>query len=56
MYYSSNDAINQAGMAATRNGQEMEISMFHKARSREEYVSLIAKLILHIRGMSNFNI
>lgn len=40
-------------MPSTRNGQEMEVSVFQKSRNREEYIGLIAKLILHIRGERN---
>lgn len=34
-------------MIATRNAADMENSVFQKARSREDYMSCVSKLILH---------
>ncbi|KAI5633003.1 hypothetical protein NE865_14301 [Phthorimaea operculella] len=44
--------IQQSGMQVARNSSEMENHVFMKAKTREEYMNMVAKLILHVREMS----
>ncbi|XP_052757897.1 LOW QUALITY PROTEIN: mediator of RNA polymerase II transcription subunit 15 [Galleria mellonella] len=46
------DVIQRSGMQVARNSSEMENHVFSKAKTREEYMNMIAKLILHVREMS----
>ncbi|XP_045511705.1 mediator of RNA polymerase II transcription subunit 15 [Colias croceus] len=46
------DVIQRSGMQVARNSSEMENHVFMKAKNREEYMNMIAKLILHVREMS----
>lgn len=46
------EAIRTSGMATSRNSMEMESHVFQKARSKEEYLGFVARLILHVREMS----
>lgn len=39
-------------MATARNSVDMENHVFQKAKTREEYLGLVARLILHVREMS----
>lgn len=36
-------------MQVARNSSEMENHVFKKAKTREEYMNMVAKLILHVR-------
>ncbi|XP_013200671.1 mediator of RNA polymerase II transcription subunit 15 [Amyelois transitella] len=46
------DVIQRSGMQVARNSSEMENHVFTKAKTREEYMNMVAKLILHVREMS----
>lgn len=39
-------------MPTSKNSAEMENHVFQKAKSREEYLGYVARLILHVREMS----
>ncbi len=45
-----NEAIASASLMSSRNGTEMENHVFSKAKTKEEYLSFVAKLIIHVRG------
>ncbi|XP_044743309.1 mediator of RNA polymerase II transcription subunit 15 isoform X2 [Chrysoperla carnea] len=47
------EAIKQSGTPTTKNSVEMENHVFMKAKSKEEYLSLVARLILHVREMNS---
>ncbi|KAM3959124.1 LOW QUALITY PROTEIN: mediator complex subunit 15 [Aphomia sociella] len=47
------DVIQRSGMQVARNSSEMENHVFSKAKTREEYMNMVAKLILHVREMSH---
>lgn len=47
-----NDAISKTcPIDPNKNGNAMESQIFSKARSKEEYLSLVAKIIVHVREM-----
>uniref|UniRef100_S4R8E8 Mediator of RNA polymerase II transcription subunit 15 n=1 Tax=Petromyzon marinus TaxID=7757 RepID=S4R8E8_PETMA len=46
------EAVRQAGHPITKSSKEMENHVFMKASSRDEYMALLARLILHIRDYS----
>ncbi|XP_041977979.1 mediator of RNA polymerase II transcription subunit 15 [Aricia agestis] len=46
------EVIQRSGMQVARNSSEMENHVFMKAKSREDYMNMVAKLILHVREMS----
>ncbi|ERL91930.1 hypothetical protein D910_09253 [Dendroctonus ponderosae] len=46
------EAIRQSGMNTSKNSLEMENHVFQKAKNREEYLSFVARLILHVREMN----
>ncbi|KAL4719491.1 hypothetical protein ACJJTC_002122 [Scirpophaga incertulas] len=46
------EVIQKSGMQVARNSSEMENHVFSKAKTREEYMNMVAKLILHVREMS----
>ncbi|XP_047987105.1 mediator of RNA polymerase II transcription subunit 15 [Leguminivora glycinivorella] len=46
------EVIQRSGMQVARNSSEMENHVFNKAKTREEYMNMVAKLILHVREMS----
>ncbi|CAG9567532.1 unnamed protein product [Danaus chrysippus] len=46
------EVIQKSGMQVARNSSEMENHVFMKAKTREEYLNMVAKLILHVREMS----
>lgn len=48
------EVIQRSGMQVARNSSEMENHVFMKAKSREEYMNMVAKLILHVREMCKF--
>ncbi|XP_021703640.1 mediator of RNA polymerase II transcription subunit 15-like [Aedes aegypti] len=50
-----NESIQQTGMTSSKNGLEMENHAFQKARNKDEYLSYVAKLILHLREMNTKN-
>ncbi|KAI8502829.1 mediator complex subunit Med15, partial [Branchiostoma belcheri] len=43
------DAVRAAGNPTSKSSMEMENHVFQKAKSREEYLALVARLILHVR-------
>lgn len=47
--YCSNDALKNSGINMNRTPQEMENHVFQKARTKEEYLALVGKVILHVR-------
>ncbi|XP_023941028.1 mediator of RNA polymerase II transcription subunit 15 [Bicyclus anynana] len=46
------EVIQRSGMQVARNSSEMENHVFLKAKNRDEYMNMVAKLILHVREMS----
>ncbi|XP_050428574.1 mediator of RNA polymerase II transcription subunit 15 isoform X2 [Adelges cooleyi] len=44
------EAISQSGMPTTKNSLEMENHVFMKAKSKDEYLSFVARLLLHVSG------
>lgn len=42
-------------MQVARNSSEMENHVYMKAKTREDYLNMIAKLILHVREMCKYN-
>lgn len=50
-YPSSNDAI-QASNGASKSAIEMENHVYLKAKSKDQYLGFVARLILHVREMS----
>ncbi|KAG8231112.1 hypothetical protein J437_LFUL010110 [Ladona fulva] len=46
------EAIRRCGMPTTKNSLEMENHVFQKAKSREEYLGFVARLILHVRELN----
>ncbi|KAH8038403.1 hypothetical protein HPB51_001517 [Rhipicephalus microplus] len=48
----SEEAIRQAANPPFRSATEMENHVFQKARSKDEYLSYVARLIIHVREMS----
>ncbi|XP_022191937.2 mediator of RNA polymerase II transcription subunit 15 [Nilaparvata lugens] len=47
------EAVRSSGMSTTKNSMEMEKHVFQKAKSREEYLGFVARLILHVREINN---
>ncbi|XP_061458950.1 mediator of RNA polymerase II transcription subunit 15 isoform X2 [Rhineura floridana] len=47
------DAMRKAGVAHNKTSKDMENHVFMKAKSREEYLSLVARLIIHFRDIQN---
>ncbi|KAK8787544.1 hypothetical protein V5799_022682 [Amblyomma americanum] len=45
------EAIRQAANPTFRSATEMENHVFQKARSKDEYLSFVARLIIHVREM-----
>uniref|UniRef100_A0A3B1JJL3 Mediator of RNA polymerase II transcription subunit 15 n=1 Tax=Astyanax mexicanus TaxID=7994 RepID=A0A3B1JJL3_ASTMX len=45
------EAMRKAGTAHAKTSNEMENHVFIKAKSREEYLSLVARLIIHFRDI-----
>ncbi|GAB0095225.1 Mediator of RNA polymerase II transcription subunit 15 [Sergentomyia squamirostris] len=50
-----NEAIQSSGMNTSKSGVEMENHVFVKARTKDEYLSFVARLILHVREMNTKN-
>ncbi|XP_053694402.1 mediator of RNA polymerase II transcription subunit 15 isoform X2 [Sabethes cyaneus] len=48
-----NEAIQQSGLTSSKNGLEMENHVFTKARTKDEYLGYVARLILHVREMNS---
>lgn len=49
--YFSEEVIQRSGVQIGRNSSEMENHVFMKAKTREDYMNMVAKLILHVREM-----
>ncbi|EZA59794.1 hypothetical protein DMN91_008406 [Ooceraea biroi] len=47
------EAVQVCRMPTTRSGIEMENHVFRKAKSKEEYLGFVARLILHVREMNS---
>ncbi|KAL2724370.1 mediator of RNA polymerase II transcription subunit 15 [Vespula squamosa] len=47
------EAVQMSGMPTAKNSIEMESHVFQKAKSKEEYLSFIARLIFHVREMNS---
>ncbi|XP_064612392.1 mediator of RNA polymerase II transcription subunit 15-like [Liolophura sinensis] len=47
------EAVRQAGNPITKSSMEMENHVFLKAKCREEYLALVARLILHIKEINS---
>ncbi|XP_069613373.1 mediator of RNA polymerase II transcription subunit 15 isoform X2 [Ranitomeya imitator] len=47
------EAMRKAGVAHNKSSKDMENHVFLKAKSREEYLSLVARLIIHFRDIQN---
>ncbi|KAF0033135.1 hypothetical protein F2P81_015425 [Scophthalmus maximus] len=45
------EAMRKAGTAHTKSSNDMENHVYVKAKSREEYLSLVARLIIHFRDI-----
>ncbi|XP_069613397.1 mediator of RNA polymerase II transcription subunit 15 isoform X5 [Ranitomeya imitator] len=45
------EAMRKAGVAHNKSSKDMENHVFLKAKSREEYLSLVARLIIHFRDI-----
>lgn len=53
-YVCSDEVVRQSGMSTTKNSIDMENHVFMKAKTKEEYLGFVARLILHVREMSKF--
>uniref|UniRef100_A0A670JVS3 Mediator of RNA polymerase II transcription subunit 15 n=1 Tax=Podarcis muralis TaxID=64176 RepID=A0A670JVS3_PODMU len=51
----SEDSMRNAGVAHNKSSKEMENHVFLKAKSREEYLSLVARLIIHFRDIREYS-
>ncbi|XP_074915952.1 mediator of RNA polymerase II transcription subunit 15 isoform X5 [Chelonoidis abingdonii] len=47
------EAMRKAGVAPNKSSKDMENHVFMKAKTREEYLSLVARLIIHFRDIHN---
>ncbi|KAF6390275.1 hypothetical protein mRhiFer1_007850 [Rhinolophus ferrumequinum] len=47
------DAMRKAGVAHSNSSKDMESHVFLKAKTRDEYLSLVARLIIHFRDIHN---
>ncbi|XP_033216804.1 mediator of RNA polymerase II transcription subunit 15 [Belonocnema kinseyi] len=47
------EAIQKSGMPTAKNSSDMESHVFLKAKSKEEYLGFVARLILHVREMNS---
>ncbi|XP_063700460.1 mediator of RNA polymerase II transcription subunit 15 [Culicoides brevitarsis] len=47
-----NEAIVQSGMTSAKNSIDMENHVYQKSRTKDEYLSYVARLILHVREMN----
>ncbi|CAH1391583.1 unnamed protein product [Nezara viridula] len=46
------EAIQRSGMSTIKKGNEMENHVFQKAKTKEEYLGFVARLILHMRELN----
>uniref|UniRef100_A0A336LVV1 Mediator of RNA polymerase II transcription subunit 15 n=1 Tax=Culicoides sonorensis TaxID=179676 RepID=A0A336LVV1_CULSO len=47
-----NEAVVQSGMTSAKNSIDMENHVYQKSRTKDEYLSYVARLILHVREMN----
>ncbi|KAJ9595965.1 hypothetical protein L9F63_012858, partial [Diploptera punctata] len=47
------EAIQKSGMPTSKNSVEMENHVFQKAKTKEDYLGFVARLILHVREMNS---
>ncbi|XP_077995397.1 uncharacterized protein LOC144448914 isoform X3 [Glandiceps talaboti] len=47
------EAVRAAGNPTSKSSMEMENHVFQKAKTREEYLALVARLILHVRDINS---
>ncbi|XP_029049565.1 mediator of RNA polymerase II transcription subunit 15-like [Osmia bicornis bicornis] len=47
------EAVQMSGMPIAKNSIEMENHVFQKAKTKEEYLAFVARLILHVRELSS---
>jgi hypothetical protein len=53
VFVDSDEVINASGNPAGKSSQDMENQLFQKATSKEEYLSYVARVILHMREMND---
>uniref|UniRef100_K7FCX9 Mediator of RNA polymerase II transcription subunit 15 n=1 Tax=Pelodiscus sinensis TaxID=13735 RepID=K7FCX9_PELSI len=53
LLFCSDEAMRKAGVAHNKSSKDMESHVFMKAKTREEYLSLVARLIIHFRDILN---
>ncbi|KAK0179539.1 hypothetical protein PV327_005282 [Microctonus hyperodae] len=46
------EAIQKSGMPTSKNSVDMESHVYQKAKTKEEYLGFVARLILHVRDLS----
>lgn len=56
MEFSRNEAISSSDLTPKKNTVDMENHVFSKARNKDEYLSFVARLIIHVREMSELKI
>uniref|UniRef100_A0A8C6DBC2 Mediator of RNA polymerase II transcription subunit 15 n=1 Tax=Moschus moschiferus TaxID=68415 RepID=A0A8C6DBC2_MOSMO len=49
------DAMRKAGVAHSKSSKDMESHVFLKAKTRDEYLSLVARLIIHFRDIRKYS-
>ncbi|KAI4489086.1 hypothetical protein M0804_004584 [Polistes exclamans] len=49
----SDEAVQMSGVSTAKNSVEMESHVYQKAKTKEEYLGFIARLIFHVREMNN---
>nr|XP_018911333.1 PREDICTED: mediator of RNA polymerase II transcription subunit 15-like isoform X2 [Bemisia tabaci]XP_018911334.1 PREDICTED: mediator of RNA polymerase II transcription subunit 15-like isoform X2 [Bemisia tabaci]XP_018911335.1 PREDICTED: mediator of RNA polymerase II transcription subunit 15-like isoform X2 [Bemisia tabaci] len=49
------EAVRSSGMTPSRNSLEMENHVYQKAKTKEEYLGFVARLILHVREIGSSN-
>uniref|UniRef100_A0A4W4G3A4 Mediator of RNA polymerase II transcription subunit 15 n=1 Tax=Electrophorus electricus TaxID=8005 RepID=A0A4W4G3A4_ELEEL len=54
LFHCSEEAMRKAGTAHSKSSNDMETHVFTKAKSREEYLSLVARLIIHFRDIRKY--
>lgn len=47
-----NEAISHSDLTPKKNTVDMENHVYSKARNKDEYLSFVARLIIHVREMS----
>ncbi|XP_027780084.2 mediator of RNA polymerase II transcription subunit 15-like isoform X1 [Marmota flaviventris] len=50
------DAMRKAGVGHSISSKDMENHVFLKAKTRDEYLSLVARLIIHFRDICVFGV